>query len=77
VRGRPCQTRAPSQARTDGYDPDLLVGLNPELFSSISVPEQYVYSLYWAVTTLAGNEWNGMDAVTDMKQVGANAMRAR
>lgn len=41
-------------ARSGGYDPDLLVGLNPELFASISLPEQYVYSLYWSVTTLAG-----------------------
>lgn len=41
-------------ARSGGYDPDLLVGLNPDLFASISLPEQYVYSLYWSVTTLAG-----------------------
>lgn len=64
-------------ARSGGYDPDLLVGLNPELFASISLPEQYLYSLYWSVTTLAGNEWNGMDAVTDMRQVVANTFRAR
>jgi hypothetical protein len=41
-------------ARSGGYDPDMLVGLNPELFASITLPEQYVYSLYWSVTTLAG-----------------------
>uniref|UniRef100_A0A383VAB8 Cyclic nucleotide-binding domain-containing protein n=1 Tax=Tetradesmus obliquus TaxID=3088 RepID=A0A383VAB8_TETOB len=63
-------------AVSGGYDPDMLVGLNPELFASISKPEQYMYSLYWSVTTLAGNEWNGMDAVTDMRQVVANTFRA-
>jgi hypothetical protein len=41
-------------ARSGGYDPDLLVGLNTDLFASISLPEQYLYSLYWSVTTLAG-----------------------
>eukprot|EP00775_Hariotina_reticulata_P010172 gene10172-10332_t len=60
----------------EGYDPDLLVGLNSQLFSSSSQLEQYLYSLYWAVTTLAGNEWNGTDAVTDMRQVEANTIRA-
>lgn len=30
-------------ARSGGYDPDLLVGLNPDLFSSISQPDQYLY----------------------------------
>jgi hypothetical protein len=34
-------------------------------------------SLYWSVTTLAGNEWNGMDSVHDMRQVVANTFRAR
>ncbi|KAF6256108.1 hypothetical protein COO60DRAFT_1702472 [Scenedesmus sp. NREL 46B-D3] len=61
-------------AVSGGYDPDMLVGLNPALFASISKPEQYI--LYWAVTTLAGNEWNGMDAVHDMRQVAANTTRA-
>jgi uncharacterized protein YfaP (DUF2135 family) len=41
-------------ARSGGYDPDMMVGLNPELFTSTSVPNQYIYSLYWSVTTLAG-----------------------
>jgi hypothetical protein len=41
-------------ARSGGYDPDMLIGLNPDLFASVSLPEQYVYSLYWSVTTLAG-----------------------
>lgn len=30
-------------AVSGGYDPDMLVGLNPELFASISKPEQYMY----------------------------------
>jgi hypothetical protein len=51
-------------ARSGGYDPDLLVGLNPELFASISLPEQYVYSLYWSVTTLAGGRY-GCGRYTD------------
>jgi hypothetical protein len=37
----------------------------------------HVCSLYWSVTTLAGNEWNGMDSVHDMRQVVANTFRAR
>lgn len=41
-------------ARSGGYDPDMLVGLNSQLFASISPPEQYLYSLYWSITTLAG-----------------------
>jgi hypothetical protein len=48
-----------SLARSVGFDPDLMVGLNPELFAQSTSPEQYLYSLYWSVTTLAGNEWNG------------------
>jgi hypothetical protein len=30
-------------AVSGGYDPDMLVGLNPDLFASISKPEQYLY----------------------------------
>jgi hypothetical protein len=30
-------------AVSGGYDPDMLVGLNPDLFASISKPEQYMY----------------------------------
>lgn len=32
--------------------------------------------LYWAVTTLAGNEWNDTEGVDNMVQIAANAARA-
>jgi hypothetical protein len=46
-------------ARGAGYDPDYLVGMNPALFQGANIGGKYLYSLYWSVTTLAGNEWNG------------------
>jgi hypothetical protein len=39
-------------AVSGGYDPDMLVGLNPDLFASISKPEQYLYR--WAAQCLLG-----------------------
>ena len=44
--------------RASGFDPNMLVGTNPALFASVDGAERYIYSLYWSVTTLAGNEWN-------------------
>jgi hypothetical protein len=63
-------------ARAEGFDADALVGVNADLFTGASRAEQYLYALYWAVTTLAGNEFNGAEAVTDYAQVGVNAVRA-
>jgi hypothetical protein len=45
-------------ARHAGFDPRILVGTNPALFVQVAGLDRYVYALYWAVTTLAGNEWN-------------------
>lgn len=63
-------------ARQGGFPNDLLVGTNPELFRSLSFDKQYLYSLYWSVTTLAGNEWNGVDNVQTIEEVVANTLRA-
>ena len=63
-------------ARSEGFNVDALVGVNADLFTGASQTEQYVYCLYWAVTTLAGNEFNGADSVQDYAQVGVNAVRA-
>ncbi|KIY97752.1 Potassium channel AKT1 [Monoraphidium neglectum] len=63
-------------ARGAGFDPNVLVGTNPALFASVTGADRYVYSLYWAVTTLAGNEWNDTEGVDNMVQIAANAARA-
>ena len=40
------------------FDADILFGANAPFLSSLSSSEAYVYSLYWAVTTLSMVEAN-------------------
>ncbi|GAX74508.1 hypothetical protein CEUSTIGMA_g1957.t1 [Chlamydomonas eustigma] len=46
------------EARAVSFDPDILVGVNAAFMGSQASFEQYVVSLYWAVTTLSMVEAN-------------------
>lgn len=43
-----------------GFSPDVLYGADGAFLASLSPPDQYLYSLYWAVTTLSMVEANSL-----------------
>jgi len=64
------------RARSGGFSPGVLVGVaNPQLFASSGPAGEYLYSLWWALTTMAGNEWSDMQNVADLEQVGTATLR--
>ena len=40
------------------FDPDVLIGVNAAFMAGLGVSDQYLVSLYWAVTTLSMVEAN-------------------
>jgi len=46
------------EARHVAFDPDVLIGVNAAFMAGLGVSDQYLVSLYWAVTTLSMVEAN-------------------
>lgn len=45
-------------ARLADFQPDMLIGADAQFFSQLPPPQQYLYSMFWALSTLSSAEFS-------------------